>query len=69
MTNQLTVEIIPVAAETLIQQGILLPSSPLLRGEPAPSHILQVVKRRPDGSLYELSYRQPLPGDITKSSE
>lgn len=64
MVQTLKVEEITVPVQTLIDQGILFASSPLLRGNPPPSHIVQVVTRRADGSFYGLGYRQPLPGEV-----
>jgi hypothetical protein len=63
----LSVENIPATVQTLLKLEVVSPTSPLLRGDPPPTHLIQVVKRRADGSLYELSYRQPSPGEITIS--
>jgi hypothetical protein len=63
-SQSLSVEVVIRPASHFIELGVLYASSPLVRGDVTTS-IAQQVVRRPDNSIYSVSYRQPYPDEIT----
>lgn len=64
--NQKAVEVVILPAKHFIELGVMYASSPIVRGDVS-TPIAQVVIRNPDGGIYSIGYRQPLPEEAIAS--